>query len=391
MTKFSAVLLLAACAGLMASSTAAWAQDTARQQAVAIDAVAIPPSESADLERLASGLKRPWCVAFTPDGELLITEKYVGVRVLRNGVLQPSVLAGGPANVFAKEDSGVLDIALDPDFAANRTVYIAFAEGTTEANHTAVWKARYDGAALTGGRVIFRSRPDKKDSSHPGGRLLFLPDKTLLLSVGDGFEYKAAAQDLGSHLGKMVRLTREGVAPRDNPFVGRAGALPEIWSLGHRNPQGLTLDPETGVVWEHEHGPRGGDEINILRAGANYGWPVVTHGIGYDGKIISERAFAPEFEASQFYWAPSIAPSGLAIYRGPYADWRGKLFVGALASKSIVRLRKGKDTGLLVEEERMFLPLKKRIRDIRQGPDGMLYVLTDEEDASLYRLRPKAS
>lgn len=389
MTKLTCVSAGLTCA-MFAWADMANANDlTTRERAVAIDAMAIGASESADVERLAKQLRRPWCVAFVPGGDLLITEKYFGVRLLRSGVLQPDVMPGGPPNVFAKEDSGVLDIALDPDFPTNRQVYISFAEGNEGANRTAIWKARFDGNRLTNGRVIFRATPDKVDPSHPGGRILFLSDKTFLLTVGDGYNYMSAAQDLGSHLGKILRLTRDGVAAVDNPFVGRARALPEIWTYGHRNPQGLTRDTETGVIWEHEHGPRGGDEINILRAGANYGWPLVTNGIDYDGTLISERMSAPGFERPVFFWAPSIAPSGVAIYRGALEDWRGKLFVGGLASKSIIRLRKGGETGFLIEEERMLPGLKKRIRDIRQGPDGLLYALTDEEDGELLRLRPR--
>jgi glucose/arabinose dehydrogenase len=371
-------------------AAAALGAPTTREQAVAIDKVVIAPAESADLERVATGLRFPWSLAFLPGGDLLITEKYAGVRLLRNGKVASGVLTGGPGNILAKEDSGVLDIALDPDFASNRTVYVAFVEGDEKANHTAVWKAVFDGRALTGGRVVFRSQPDKAEPSHPGGRLLFLPDKTLLLTIGDGYNHKAASQDLKSHLGKILRLTRDGVAAPDNPFVGRADALPEIWTLGHRNPQGLALDRATGHVWAHEHGPRGGDEINRLRAGANYGWPVVTHGIDYDGTIISERTFAPGMERSSFIWLPSIAPSGLAVYRGrAFADWDGTLFVGALAARSVVRLHLGKDTGFFIEDERMFAPLKKRIRDVREGPDGLLYILTDEEAGELLRVRPK--
>jgi aldose sugar dehydrogenase len=373
-------------------STIASAEPSSRERAVAIDKVEIAPAETFDIERLARGLNHPWCIAFTPDGDMLITEKHKGVRVMRNGALVPDVLAGGPPNVLAKADSGLLDIALDPDFATNRIVYIAFAEGTEAANHTAVWKARYDGARLTGGKVIFRVKPDKKGTGHPGGRLLFLPDKTFLLTVGDGFDYKAAAQDMGSHLGKTLRLTRDGAPPPDNPFVKQTSALPEIWTLGHRNAQGLTRDPKTGDIWLHEHGPRGGDEINLLKPGLNYGWPTVTHGIDYDGKLISERAHAPGMERSMFYWAPSIAPSGLAFYRdNVFADWDGKFFVGALSTKNIVRVRRGKDTGFLVEDERMLSGYKKRIRDVRQGPDGLIYILTDEEDSELLRLRPKAA
>ncbi len=363
---------------------------TAREQAVAIERVEIPGDESAVLERLAGGLNRPWSLAFTPDGDILITEKYAGVRVMRNGRLLAEVLAGGPPDVFAKADSGLLDIALDPEFAENRLVYIAFAEGGENANRTAVWRATYDGQRLSDGRVIFRVTPDKMAPGHPGGRILFLPDGTFLLTVGDGFEYKAAAQALDSHLGKILRLTRDGAAPPDNPFVGRDGALPEIWSYGHRNPQGLARDRATGDVWSHEHGPRGGDEVNLIRPGANYGWPLVTHGIDYDGTVISERAFAPGIERSSFYWAPSIAPSGLAVYGGAaFRDWQGKLLAGGLVSHSIVRLRRGKESGLFVEEERMFGSLKKRIRDVREGPDGLVYVLTDEEDGELFRLRPR--
>jgi len=367
------------------------AELTPREQAVAIEKVDIVARESAELERLAGGLRWPWSLAFTPDGDILITEKYAGVRVMRDGRLLPDVLAGGPPNVLAKADSGVLDIALDPQFETNRLVYIAFAEGDEAANRTAVWAARYDGQKLSGGRVIFRIRPDKAKPGHPGGRMVFLADGAFLLTVGDGFDHKEAAQDLGSHLGKILRLTRDGTAPADNPFVGRAGALPEIWSYGHRNPQGLVRDPETGDIWEHEHGPRGGDEINLMRAGANYGWPLVTHGIDYDGTLISERAFAPGVERSAFFWAPSIAPSGLAIYRGTaFPDWQGKLLVGGLVSRSVVRLRRGKETGLFAEEERMFTPMQKRIRDVRVGPDGLVYLLTDEEDGGLYRIRPKS-
>jgi glucose/arabinose dehydrogenase len=390
-TKLISILCCLASASPGGSAGAELAQPTNRERAVAIDMVPMIADEAADLERLARGLARPWSLAFTPNGELLITEKYSGVRVMRDGVLQPDVLPGGPPQVLAKADSGCLDIALDPDFAANRLIYLAFAEGDEKANRVAVWKVRYDGDRLAGGQVIFRARPDKAGTGHPGGRILFLPDKTFLLTVGDGYDYKSAAQDPRSHLGKTLRLTREGGAPDDNPFVGRAGFLPEIWTLGHRNAQGLARDAETGEIWLHEHGPRGGDELNLLRAGANYGWPVVTHGIDYDGKLISDRTFAPGFERAHFFWAPSIAPSGLLVYRGnDFPDWQGRLLVGGLAYRSIVRLRRGKDTGLFVEEARMFVPVQKRIRDLREGPDGLIYVLTDEEDGELLRLRPRA-
>src|SRR5688500_4411790 len=365
------------------------AEPSPREQAVASAAAGDVVQGAARLERLVFGLQHPWSLAFTPDGDILVTEKHRGLRVVRDGSLLPGPLAGGPPGVFAEADSGLLDVALDPDFARNRVLFVSFAEGDAKANRTAIWRARYDGGRLVDGRVIFRAAPDKAGPGHPGGRLLFLPDGTLLLTVGDGYDYKAAAQHLGSHLGKILRLTLEGAAPPDTHSVGRAGVRPEIWTTGHRNPQGRARDPVTGDVWEHEHGPRGGDEINRLRAGPNYGWPLVTHGIDYDLSVISERAFAPGIERSWFFWAPSFAPSGLAVYRGnAFPDWQGKLLVGGLVSRSVSRLRQAKQAGFFIEEERMFGDQDKRIRDVRVGPDGNVYLLTDEDAAELWRLVP---
>ena len=361
-----------------------------REQAVASAASGPVVQGAARLEPLVAGLQHPWSLAFTPEGDILVTEKHRGLRVVREGRLLGDPVAGGPPGVFAEADSGLLDVALAPDFAHSRVLFLSFVEGDAKANRTAIWRARYLDGRLLEGRVIFRVTPDKAGPGHPGGRLLFLPDGTLLLTVGDGYDYKAAAQDMRSHLGKILRLTQDGTAPTDNPFVGQDGKLPEIWTSGHRNPQGLAHDPATGEVWEHEHGPRGGDEVNRLRAGANYGWPLVTHGIDYDLSIISERAFAPGIERSWFFWAPSIAPSGLAVYRGaPFPDWEGKLLVGGLVSKSISRLRPAKQPGFFIEEERMFGAQEKRIRDVRVGPDGYVYLLTDEDSAELWRLVPR--
>lgn len=361
-----------------------------REQAVALAAAGAFVQGGVRLERITDGLQRPWSLAFTPEGDILVTEKYRGLRIVRDGRLLPEPVAGGPAGVFAEADSGLLDVTLDPDFARTRELFISFVEGDAKANRTAIWRARYEGGRLQDGRVIFRSQPDKAGPGHPGGRMLFLPDGTLLLSVGDGFDHKAAAQDPASHLGKILRLTRDGAAAPDNPRIAASGARAEVWTSGHRNVQGLARDPQSGEIWSHEHGPRGGDEINLLRAGANYGWPLVTHGIDYDGSIISERAFAPGFERSAFFWAPSIAPSGLVVYRGSvFPDWQGKLLVGGLVTHAVSRLRRGKETGLFVEEERLFGAYGKRIRDLREGPDGLVYVLTDEDDAELLRLRPE--
>lgn len=363
------------------------AQLTAREAAVAIDRIDVPSFDVVKLDVVAEHLRFPWSVAFLPDGSMLITEKRNGIRLRRPDGTMSGTLPGAPPNVLMKEDSGLLDIVLDPDFVSNRTVYIAFAEGDEEANRTAIWKARLSGERLVGGRVIFRVNVAKKGTSHPGGRLLFLRDKTLLLTVGDGFEYRDAAQDMRSHLGKVLRLTRDGAPASGNPFLDRPDVAPEIWTSGHRNIQGLTLDPATGLVWAHEHGPRGGDEVNQLEPGRNYGWPRISYGIDYDGTVITERAVDPRFERPRFYWAPSIAPSGLTVYRGSrYSSWDGRFFVGALAARGLVRLSIGKDTPYLVEEQRMLLGLRKRIRDVRTGPDGLIYLLTDEEDGSLLRI-----
>ena len=274
----------------------------------------------------------------------------------------------------------------------NRTIYLAFVEGTEDANRTAIWKARFDGTRLTNGRVMFRVNEAKKDPAHPGGRLLFLPDKTLLLSVGDGFDYRDKAQDPASHLGKMLRLTRDGAAAPDNPFVGRAGYAPEIWTMGHRNIQGLTRDPMTGTVWTHEHGPRGGDEINELIAGCNYGWPAASFGIDYDGKLITERHHVSGMADPRFVWSPSIAPSGLAVYRGSmHPELDGRLLVGALAFRSLIQVRVNDTTGLLAEEGRRLMGLKARIRDVRVAPDGQIYLLTDGDKGRLLRLVPSST
>jgi glucose/arabinose dehydrogenase len=362
---------------------------SSRETAVAIDRIDIPPADDVAVERLAAGLHRPWSLAFLPDGSMLITEKHRGLRLRRPDGSVSGHLPGGPTNVLAASDSGLLDITLDPDFSSNRTIYIAFAEGTDAENRTAVWKGRLDGERLSDGQVIFRVNVAKKGPAHPGGRMLFLPDKTLLLSVGDGFDYRDASQDMASHLGKLLRLTRDGAPAPGNPFVGKARVAPEIWSIGHRNIQGLALDPETKQVWAHEHGPRGGDEINLIEAGKNYGWPAVSHGIDYDGKIITERAHGAGFEGSRFIWSPSIAPSGLTIYRGTrFPGWNGRFLVGGLASRAVHRVRIGPDTPLLTEEARMLAGLRQRIRDLRVGPDGLVYLLTDDDNGQLLRLRP---
>ena len=354
---------------------------------MAIDRVPIPPPDVLQVERIGPLMNSPWSIVFLPDGSMLVTEKHRGIRRIDRNGTGSGLLNGGPSNVFQHEDSGLLDIVLDPDFETNETVYVAFSEGTEEANRTAIWKGQFDGTGLSQGRVIFRVDEAKKGPGHPGGRMLFLDDKTLLLTVGDGYDYKAKAQDPTSHLGKVLRLTREGSVPLDNPFVGRKGYAPEIWTLGHRNIQGLAFDAESGTIWSHEHGPRGGDEINKLQAGKNYGWPITTSGIDYDGTVISNRAHATGIISPTFVWAPSIAPSGLALYRGDaFPELHGRLLIGGLAARSISKVRIHPQTGLLAEEARLLGPLKERIRDIRISPQSDIYFLTDGDRGGLYRV-----
>lgn len=352
------------------------------------DAAAEPDAPAPlKVDTLVTGLKFPWSMAFAPGGDIFIIEKTGGLRIFRDGALLPEAVSGLPPDVLVNADSGLHDIALDPDFNATGTIFIAYASGDEDANRLAVWRATLNGAALAGGRAIFRAAPDKKGPAHPGGRIQFLPDKTFLLTVGDGYDYRDAALDLSSHLGKTLRLDREGRPPADNPFVSRAGALPEIWTYGHRNQQGLAADPATGILWSHEHGPRGGDEINRLDAGSNYGWPSTTNGIDYDGTLISERAHADGVVSPLIVWSPSIAPSGLAIYRGgEFPDWDGDFLVGGLASKSLIRAERDNDGRSIREAERLLGDLGARIRDVRVGPDGFVYILTDEPDGRLLRL-----
>jgi glucose/arabinose dehydrogenase len=348
---------------------------------------AADPEMGYSIDTVATGLKTPWSIAFLPDGEMLVTEKYGGIRLYRNRALDPRPLTGVPV-AFQMEDSGLLDIAIDPQFQQNRFVYLSFSEGDSGANHTALFRARFDGRGLVDGRVIFRAFPDKKGSGHPGSRLAFLSDQTLLMTIGEGYDYKEEAQNLRSDLGKVVRLDREGRPPRDNPFYGHQQARSEIYSYGHRNAQGLLVDPRDGTVWEHEHGPRGGDEINRIRPGLNYGWPRTTHGVDYSGEVISIEQTAKDIESPILVWVPSIAPSGFALYLGSaFPAWKGDFFIGGMKEKSLRRIRMRQ--GEVVLQEILLRELQARIRDVRTGPDGFLYLVTDDSNGSVLRLRPK--
>jgi len=340
------------------------------------------------VEQLASGLNAPWGMVWLPDGTLLITEKFGGLRVFRNGALTSEPLPGGPQNVYQAAQSGLLDIVLDPDFDKNQRLFIAYTEGTAGANRGAIYRARYTPQGLVDGETIFRVSPDSSIFPFPlAGRIQFLPDKTFLFTSSDDHARRHLAQRLDNHLAKILRLNRDGKAPADNPFVDTPGALPEIYAYGTRAPLGLTRDPRNGDIWEIENGPQGGDELNLIVAGANYGWPITTYGLEYTGEVISELKEAPGIESPVTYWFPSIAPSSVALYLGDKLPlWQGNLFVGTLRGQHLLRLNV-KD-GKVLEQEKLLLDLNERIRDVREGPDGLLYVLTDSTDGRLLRLRP---
>lgn len=381
--KFSTLLLLICCFPQVVLA------QSDREAAVEIDLVEVADTDPVGLEVLVRDLKHPWSIAFLPTGQKLIVEKHTGVRLVSSDNAETRSIEGLPEEALLKSDSGFLDIVLDPEFSENRFVYLSFVEGNEAKNRTAIWKARFDGNEFLEGRTIFQVNNSKKGPSHPGGRMIFLPDQTLLLTVGDGYDYAQSAQDMKSHLGKILRLTREGEPATDNPFFNHPDAAAEIYSSGHRNIQGLVFDPKANIIWSHEHGPRGGDEVNHIIPGGNYGWPEITHGVDYDGSIISPTSHDPAYERSQFIWSPSVAPSGMTIYRGGnYPDFEDKFLVGGLASRTLIRLRQGQDTGLLVEEERLLKGLNARIRDVRTGPDGLIYLLTDDDNGQLLRLAP---
>lgn len=339
------------------------------------------------LDTVADGLAFPWCLAFLPNGAMLVTERGGALRIVRDGVLDPVPIAGVPP-VFVRGQGGLFDVLPHPRFAANRTLYLSYAHGGPEGNATRLARARFDGERLTDLEVLFTATPLKRPPLHYGGRMLFLPDGTLLLTTGDGFVYREAAQRLDNLLGKVVRLNDDGSVPSDNPFVGDDDALDAIFSYGHRNPQGLAFDAASGAIYLHEHGAQGGDELNVLEPGANYGWPVATHGLDYTGALITPYKEYPGTVQPLIHWTPSIAPAGMALYNGEaFPEWRGDLFVTSLVFNNVERL--DMEDGEVKARIPMFQELAERIRDVRQGPDGHLYILTDSPQGRVVRVAPE--
>jgi len=342
-----------------------------------------------EVRTIASGLVNPWALAFLPDGGLLVTERPGRMRIVTEGQLLPP-LKGVP-EVWASGQGGLLDVILDRAFAQNNQIYFCFAERTGGGGRTAVARATLDAGQnrLDAVKIIFRQDGPLSSGNHYGCRIVQAADGNLFVTLGEHFSARDEAQNLGNHLGKLIRIAPDGAVPKDNPFVGHDGARPEIWSYGHRNEQGLALNPHTGDLWEIEHGPRGGDEVNIIGKGKNYGWPVIGYGIDYSGQKIHETTAKDGMEQPVKYWVPSIAPSGMAFYTGKlFPKWDGSLFTGALAGKMLVRL--SLNGNAVTGEERLLQDLNERIRDVRQGPDGALWLLTDSSAGRVLRVTPAA-
>ena len=334
---------------------------------------------------VTDSLEHPWSMAFLPDGRMLVTERPGRLRVIVDGRLQAQPISGVP-RVLAKGQGGLLDVIVHPDFAKNGWIYLSFAAPRRRGAHTAVARARLDDNRLVDVRMIFKANNLARGGVHFGSRLVFGADGKLYVTVGERGD-SDKAQELNSHNGTTVRLNDDGTVPDDNPFRNSAGALPEIYSYGHRNPQGMVRHPVSGAIWLHEHGPQGGDEINIVSAGVNYGWPVITYGRSYAGFSIGEGVAKPGLAQPLLHWTPSIAPSGMAFYTGDkFPGWRSNLFVGSLKFRHLVRVEL--DGERVVSQERLLEGTFGRVRDVRQGPDGLLYILTDEDAGAVIRLEP---
>lgn len=364
---------------------------SAAAPAAALDETFTTKGPTIRVTTAAEGLEHPWAIAFLPDGNMLVTERPGRLRLVgADGSLSAPISA--VPEVDARGQGGLLDVTIDPAFQENRLVYLSYAERGEGGNGTAVARGRLadDGTALEDVQVIFRQRPKVDSRLHFGSRLVFDRDGHLYVTLGERSQerFRLQAQDLSSHLGKIVRINPDGSVPEDNPFVGKVDARPEIYAYGVRNVQAAAINPQSGELWEIEHGPRGGDELNIIRPGANYGWPVVTLGVEYSGDPLPGAAKRRDGMVDAIYsWTPVIAPSGMIFYDGgAFPEWKGDLFVGGLASTALVRLDVDGDT--VGGEERLLESLGLRIRDVAEGPDGAVYVATDEDDGAILRIAP---
>ncbi len=338
------------------------------------------------VDTVAVGLEHPWGLAFMPDGRMLVTERPGRLRIVEGDGTLSAPVTGVPA-VFADGQGGLLDVALDPDFAGNQLIYLSYAERGEGGAGTSAARAKLNGNGLENVQVIYRQRPKVTGDNHFGSRLVFARDGALFITQGDRFSNRERAQDLSLGMGKLIRIQPDGTVPGSNPFVGNASAQPEIWSYGHRNVQGATLHPETGQLWTIEHGARGGDELNHPEPGKNYGWPVITYGRDYTGLPIGEGTARAGMEQPVYFWDPVIAPSGMTFYTGDrYAGWRGDLLIGSLNPGGLVRLTMRE--GRVVSEERYLGELGARFRDVVQGPDGYVYVLVDSPSGQVLRVLP---
>ncbi len=362
--------------------------------AVALSACSTGPATAQDtvdsqdqrfrVETVATGVAHPWGMAFLPNGDILVTERPGRMRLIRNGQLQQQPVAGTP-EVWANGQGGLLDVALHPQFAQNLMVYITYSKSGERGATTALARARWENDRLNDLQDIFVAEAWGTRPQHFGSRIVFDGQGMLFMTIGERNE-RNRAQDPSDHAGTTIRLHDDGRVPQDNPFVGRQNARPEIWSYGHRNAQGMAVHPQTGEIWQNEHGPRGGDEINIARAGRNYGWPLVTHGREYSGGVITQDTIRPGIEPSLLHWTPSIAPSGMIIYRGDrFPQWRGNVFSGALAGQ---HLRRVVFDGERPVRQESLLEGRARIRHVAESPDGYIYLLTDASDAQVLRLVP---
>ena len=337
-----------------------------------------------NLETVVDGLDSPWGLAILPDGDMLITELTGDLRHIRNGKLVAQAVAGVPQSLYGGQ-GGLMDIVIHPNYDENRYVYLSLSVGTDDANALRVIRGRFTGTALEDISTIFESAPSKNTLVHYGARMAFLPDNTLLINVGDGFDLREQAQNLSNHFGSLVRVTDDGKVPQDNPFIGVAGAQPEIYSYGHRNQQSIAVERGSGKIYQTEHGPRGGDELNLIEAGKNYGWPVATFGIDYSGARISPYTSYDGTEQPLVDWSPSIGPSGMTIYDGAqFPDWQGDIFVSSLIYSKIIHI--DMVNGAPKQQSDMFSEIGDRLRDIRTGADGALYILSEGDNGKLWRV-----